>query len=96
MIKGGMFKCFGTTQEIKQRYGLGYEIEVKIKVPSQELIDQIIKSDLNTCCIDPVNDENDTSQKRLFVYQTLNKLMQQGEINRMKADAIKNELSILF
>jgi ABC-type multidrug transport system ATPase subunit len=76
MIKGGMFKCFGTTQEIKQRYGLGYEIEVKIKVPSQELIDQIIKCDLNSSCIDPVNDENDASQKRLFVSQTLNKLMQ--------------------
>lgn len=34
MIKGGMFKCFGTTQEIKQKYGLGYEIEVKISLPS--------------------------------------------------------------
>jgi ABC-type multidrug transport system ATPase subunit len=31
MVKGGVFKCFGSTQHLKDKYGTGYEIEVKIK-----------------------------------------------------------------
>ena len=31
MVKGGVFKCFGSSQHIKNKYGTGYEIEVKIK-----------------------------------------------------------------
>jgi hypothetical protein len=49
--------------------------------------------------LDPVNDEGESEeddQKRLYVSYTLKKLMKQDKINRMTADAIKNELSILF
>jgi ATP-binding cassette subfamily A (ABC1) protein 3 len=31
MIKGGVFRCFGSCQQIKQKFGTGYEIEVKIR-----------------------------------------------------------------
>ena len=31
MVKGGVFRCFGSSQHIKNKYGTGYEIEVKIK-----------------------------------------------------------------
>jgi len=31
MVKGGIFKCFGSAQHIKDRYGEGYELEIKIK-----------------------------------------------------------------
>ena len=31
MVKGGVFKCFGSSQHIKNKYGTGYEIEVKIQ-----------------------------------------------------------------
>lgn len=31
MVKGGIFKCFGSTQHIKDKFGTGYEIEIKIK-----------------------------------------------------------------
>lgn len=33
MIKGGIFKCFGTSQHIKNKYGVGFELEIKVKVP---------------------------------------------------------------
>ena len=29
MVKGGTFKCFGTSQHIKDKFGTGYIIEVK-------------------------------------------------------------------
>lgn len=31
MVKGGMFKCFGSSQHIKNKFGTGYVIEVKIR-----------------------------------------------------------------
>ena len=31
MVKGGTFKCFGTSQHIKDKFGTGYIIEVKTR-----------------------------------------------------------------
>jgi ABC-type multidrug transport system ATPase subunit len=31
MVKGGVFKCMGSSQHIKNKYGTGYEIELKVK-----------------------------------------------------------------
>ena len=33
MVKGGIFKCFGSSQHIKNKYGVGFEVEVKVTVP---------------------------------------------------------------
>lgn len=30
MVRGGIFRCFGTSQHVKSKYGTGYEIEVKV------------------------------------------------------------------
>jgi len=35
MVKGGIFKCFGTAQHIKDKFGVGFEIEIKITNPAQ-------------------------------------------------------------
>ncbi|CDW85159.1 abc transporter family protein [Stylonychia lemnae] len=44
MVKGGTFKCFGSSQHIKSKYGTGYEIEVKVKKQSniemKSMVDQ--------------------------------------------------------
>ncbi len=38
MVKGGIFKCFGSSQHIKSKFGTGYEIEVKVrKIDPEEL-----------------------------------------------------------
>jgi ATP-binding cassette, subfamily A (ABC1), member 3 len=29
MVKGGIFKCFGTAQHIKNKYGKGFVLEIK-------------------------------------------------------------------
>jgi ABC-type multidrug transport system ATPase subunit len=31
MVKGGIFRCFGSSQHIKNKFGTGYEIEVKVR-----------------------------------------------------------------
>lgn len=32
MVKGGIFKCFGSAQHIKNKFGTGYVIEIKTKI----------------------------------------------------------------
>lgn len=41
MVTGGVFKCFGSSQHIKSKFGTGYEIEVKIKKLDPESIRQL-------------------------------------------------------
>ena len=31
MVKGGIFKCFGSAHHIKNKFGMGYVLEIKIK-----------------------------------------------------------------
>jgi ABC-type multidrug transport system ATPase subunit len=38
MVKGGVFKCFGSVQHIKNKYGTGYELEIKIKPLSKKIL----------------------------------------------------------
>ena len=33
MVRGGMFRCFGTSQHVKSKFGIGYELEVKVCKP---------------------------------------------------------------
>jgi ABC-type multidrug transport system ATPase subunit len=46
MVKGGIFKCFGSSQHIKNKFGTGYVIDVKIRQPTQEEIQQLIDEEL--------------------------------------------------
>ena len=36
MVQGGKFKCFGSGSHIRNKYGKGYIIEIKIRVPNDE------------------------------------------------------------
>jgi ATP-binding cassette subfamily A (ABC1) protein 3 len=43
MVKGGVFKCFGSVQHIKNKYGTGYELEIKIKGLSKKQLLEMAK-----------------------------------------------------
>lgn len=36
MVKGGIFKCFGSAQHIKNKFGTGYVIEFKIRTLDEQ------------------------------------------------------------
>jgi len=38
IMVAGNFKCFGSSQHIKDKYGTGYELEFKIRTLNQEEI----------------------------------------------------------
>jgi ATP-binding cassette, subfamily A (ABC1), member 3 len=39
MTKGGVFKCLGTPQHLKDKFGRGFVIEIKAKIPSLDEVD---------------------------------------------------------
>ena len=41
MVKGGVFKCFGTSQHIKDKFGTGFVIEIKAQLPMAEEIKEV-------------------------------------------------------
>jgi ATP-binding cassette subfamily A (ABC1) protein 3 len=46
MVKGGIFKCYGSSQHIKSKFGVGYEITIKIGNPKHEMIESLITEEL--------------------------------------------------
>ena len=42
MVRGGVFRCYGSSQHIKNKFGVGYEIEVKIQKPKVEDLEQLV------------------------------------------------------
>ena len=47
MVKGGIFKCFGTSQHIKDKFGTGFVIEIKAQMPLADEIDEVRENILN-------------------------------------------------
>lgn len=41
MVAGSM-KCMGSVQHLKSKFGKGYELEIKLKLPTNEQIEQLI------------------------------------------------------
>lgn len=44
MVKGGVFRCIGSSQHIKNKFGTGYEIEIKVKKLTAENIESLASS----------------------------------------------------
>jgi ATP-binding cassette subfamily A (ABC1) protein 3 len=36
MVRGGIFRCYGSSQHIKNKYGTGYECQIKILKPKEQ------------------------------------------------------------
>ena len=46
MVKGGVFKCFGSSQHIKDKFGTGYIIEVKSRQLTRDQIQTFVAQEL--------------------------------------------------
>ena len=46
IMVGGRFKCFGSAQHIKDKYGTGYEVEIKVRTLSENEVTKI-KADID-------------------------------------------------
>lgn len=44
MVRGGIFKCLGSSQHIKNKFGTGYELEIKIRKPTYAELENLAQS----------------------------------------------------
>lgn len=51
MVKGGIFKCFGSSQHIKDKFGDGYEVDIKITVPSHAALGELAQKEFAACLV---------------------------------------------
>ena len=40
MVRGGIFRCYGSSQHIKNKFATGYELEIKIRKSTFEELEQ--------------------------------------------------------
>jgi hypothetical protein len=55
MVKGGIFKCFGSSQHIKNKFGVGFEVEAKIEIPLKKTISKGLEEELPSCIMTVTN-----------------------------------------
>ena len=94
MVKGGIFKCFGSSQHIKNKYGVGFEVEIKIEIPSHKKLAGIAEAELADC-IAQNTDENSKDQK-VYIDAALLELYNKGELQPLVLDRIRRELVITY
>jgi len=85
MVKGGRFKCMGSSQHIKNKYGRDkYEIEIKIKVPEHEDLQAMAKEELSPYFVDKMDVDEDIemiqnlNDNTVYIGAALAHLMRQG------------------
>ena len=79
MVKGGVFRCFGSSQHIKNKFGTGYEIEVKIR--KQTIQD--IEGKGREFGIETAGDSD------LVRLETIKDMMKQKDVDALLIDEIK-------
>lgn len=47
MVKGGIFKCFGSAQHIRNKFGTGYVIELKTKSVEEKDVWELVQQHYN-------------------------------------------------
>lgn len=40
MVRGGIFRCFGSSQHIKNKFATGFEVQIKIRKPNLQEMEE--------------------------------------------------------
>jgi len=48
MLKGGTFRCFGSSQHIKNKFGDGFEVQLKTSTPSLKQLKALAEKEFGT------------------------------------------------
>lgn len=94
MVKGGVFKCFGTAQHIKNKFGHGYVIEIKFRPPQGDGVEPLRENDLFPIVSEQIKDiiesagepETKRRQYQLIYFNIMRQLaLEFGKIELMEA-----------
>lgn len=96
MVKGGIFKCIGSAQHLKNKFGTGFEVEVRIKKLSNEdmraLIDNLgLGHDPAFLIQDPERLVNIDDLKEILVRKQFDEVLI-NEFCNIKEDSLGKEL----
>jgi ATP-binding cassette subfamily A (ABC1) protein 3 len=94
IMVGGVLRCLGSSQRLKSKYGLGYQIELSLNIPTSGEIDEKSRSivaSLNGSCADVT--KTTTSLTRAQVTQSLRVLNREAWISRIAEDQAGSELA---
>lgn len=102
MVKGGRFKCMGSTQHIKNKFGRDkYEIEIKIEVPEHEELKLLADKQLSEFyvkqeeVVDMEKIKKTTEERKVIIGSAFVALRREG-IDELVLDKILKELIITF
>jgi len=102
MVKGGRFKCMGSTQHIKNKFGRDkYEIEIKIEVPEHEELKLLADNQLSEFyvkqeeVVDMEKIKKTTEERKVIIGSAFVALRREG-IDELVLDKILKELIITF
>ena len=90
----GEFVCLGKSKEIKERYGYGYEINLKIKPIEQSKIEEIIKKDNIYDKNSLVNEENINEVLNNLDKKKFLKAIEEGSLGKRIKKMMKSNKSI--
>lgn len=96
MVKGGIFKCFGSAQHIRNKFGQGYIIEIKFNQPTKENLD-VIQSDFDVddseSSYDKFNNKKDKqgSRKEMVNLMGVHQKLKEKKTPKFVMDAVLRE-----
>lgn len=94
MVRGGIFKCLGSAQHIKNKFGVGYEIQIKIKKPTEDENLQALCKELNTKGV--IESEGFQNNEKINLRRAISVMQEIGEcpfiVNQITLDGLGSEL----
>ena len=75
MVKGGIFKCFGSSQHIRNKFGTGYVIEIKIRTVHEDEFGSLWAEYFQENANKPMLNSNVTSLLGTYLIQELHEEM---------------------
>lgn len=88
MVRGGVFRCFGSSTHVKNKFATGYEIEIKIKKTTNHELKEFSESlGLSTVLTSKIDLDDAISTARERGYGDL-------VLEQIKKDQIGNDLRI--
>jgi len=87
IMVGGEFKCFGSSQHIKDKFGTGYELEIKIRTLTEQEVDQQLSQNFGI-----------SSGTSMIGMGECKKILanNEGILDEIRADGLGAEFAIIF
>ena len=96
IMVGGVLRCLGSSQHLKSKYGMGYQIEISFVIPKQEIVEAEASRILDKLASLRATSPDEHQLTRAEVTNVLNALQYPEYISRIAPGASGNEMDLLL